>query len=238
VVNPETQNKPTVDQMFDLQNIGVVMAKDQDLLKPSRKTDKAHLFLSEQLSGYDFFPQNGDEYFWTHRFTGRVARTSFRNWSMRIVEAFWVKREEEDEVGDKKLINDGFRNAYVFEWSHRRVLQAIKLTHAKQPAAITDETKPSFDLGLQLGQAAHLLKAHDAEGVATIQLPETRPSTEPLGAVMLEAIEQAEQITSSDCELLARDLRKFSEASTAIRDSSVRAWEPEVYLYSYAGYGQ
>jgi hypothetical protein len=120
----QSKMKPSVEQMLNLQRIGVVVAKSQQKLKGSDNFDKAKLLMLREIDGYDFTEHDGRPYYWAHRFTGRVARKGFQkkgfqHWSMRIAESFWVQDE-------KTGVNDGHRTTYKFAWNEDQILTAEK----------------------------------------------------------------------------------------------------------------
>src|SRR5690606_9638385 len=86
---------PSIEHLIELQGIGVALAKRQSSLLESRYSDRAHLFLPKELRGYEL-PLDEHPYEWTLRYVGRVARTDFRRWSMRIAESYWLRDDLTD----------------------------------------------------------------------------------------------------------------------------------------------
>jgi hypothetical protein len=118
-------SQPSVGQMLELQKIGVVLAKEQKKLKRSRQKGNAHIFLSEQVERSEVLANDKELRYSSHRFTGRVARIGYHQWSMRLAEAFWIR---DLELGQ----DDGFRASYTFEWNDSTVLRAFKNVRARR----------------------------------------------------------------------------------------------------------
>lgn len=207
----ESGEAPSVDQMLELQKIGVVSAKEQAKLKKSSRADNAHLFLAKQIDGYDSTPF-GEDFYWSHRFTGRVARTGFRQWSMRIAEAFWVQDEVADERGEVGINkpNDGQRTTYKFEWSNERVLLATKNihTHELNMAEVLAPAMP--DLVMVGGNDITMI---EQARVAVWSDEDRTPSQMPLDPELDQAQLASEFVSAADCERLASDMRMFSASS-------------------------
>lgn len=104
---PEIHNKPTPDQMFKLAAIAVCLAKDQGKLKESSQNNNAHIILPNELSSVEMH-DDGDYTSQVSRFTGRVARVGYKQWSMRVVEQNWYTSADKE---------DGFRESYRFSWT-------------------------------------------------------------------------------------------------------------------------
>jgi hypothetical protein len=226
----EIEKRPTVGQMRELQKIGVVLGKRQGSLRESKAAANARLFLPKQVDGYDFAATDDSEYYWSHRFTGRVAKTGINQWSMRIVEIFWVKDEETGH-------NDGNRTAYRFEWTNRSVLTALKQVHVRK-AQIPDSSRVYHaqmveqpQLVLCGGGDALVIEERPAI-TAVIDDPDVMPSSEPFGPVMTNALEQTKFISQADCDKLAGDMQAFSQISRTLhwRSAGIRPWEPNVAL--------
>ena len=114
---------PTVDQMFEIQRVGVVLGKSQNKLRAILRSNNAHFFLTKELERPEMTLENEGLRYSTAHFAGRVARIGPRRWSMRVIEAFWVRDVDLDE-------DDGYRSSYVFEWTRNNVLQAVRSIHA------------------------------------------------------------------------------------------------------------
>lgn len=207
----ESGETPSVDQMLELQKIGVVTAKEQQKLKESSRADNAHLFLAKQIDGYASTPF-GEDYYWSHRFTGRVARVGFRMWSMRIAEAFWVQ----DELSDRKNVagidkpNDGHRTTYQFEWTNDRVLRAAKHIHINE-MVMTNVLAPAQP-NLVLAGSNGIDSIEQGRAVLWGDEDQT-PAATPLSSSLLEAKEMSDFVSSADCDRLASDMLQFSASS-------------------------
>lgn len=114
------QRRPSVEQMRELLSLGVVLAKDQSKLRRS-PSERAHIFLSQEVEQIENIDEDSFKYS-VHRFTGRIARTGHRRWSMRLAEAYWERDREADAV-------DGYRTSYSFEWTDKSVITAVKAIH-------------------------------------------------------------------------------------------------------------
>lgn len=156
---------PSIEHLIELQGIGVALAKRQASLRESKDTDRAHLFMPKELRGYEL-PKQEHPYEWTLRYVGRVARTDYRRWSMRITESYWLR----DDLTDQ---NEGFRTQYSFEWTDKDVITASKRIRARflpiaakgfedaesiREADVTavDCENLSYDMR-QFGDASHLM---------------------------------------------------------------------------------
>lgn len=207
----ESGEKPSVEQMLELQKIGVVTAKEQQKLRESSRADNAHLFLAKQIDGYDRTPFD-DDYYWSHRFTGRVARVGFREWSMRIAEAFWVQDEltgRQDVAGIDKP-NDGHRITYQFEWTNDRVTKFAKHIHIHEidmPKVLAPAQPQLALVGMGstdlIEQGKNVLWSGD----------DRAPDNEPLSAPLVDALAVSEFVSAADCERLANDMLAFSASS-------------------------
>jgi hypothetical protein len=126
VYSPEIKSKPKIEQMFELQRLGIVLAKEQQKLKKSRRYANAHIFLAKEVERSEITESSEHFRYSSHRFTGRVARIGYREWSMRVVEAFWLRDIEQE-------LDDGFRSSYTFEWTDKGVTKAMKNIWASKP---------------------------------------------------------------------------------------------------------
>lgn len=130
MLSPESNKKveraaglPSVEDLLSLQKHVVLLGKGQKKLRGSTNADNAHLIMPKEIDGFEMAGNRDEDRYWSHRFTGRVARTSYRLWSMRIVEIFWIKQEESGA-------NAGHRTSYQFEWTNKNVLLAARYIHA------------------------------------------------------------------------------------------------------------
>lgn len=115
---------PTVGQMLELQSLGVVLAKDQRKLRS--RGERAHVFLSREIERVVISNDETFQYS-SHRFTGRVARIGYRQWSMRLAEAYWQRDPDADST-------EGFRTSYSFVWTDKSVTSAKKSMHLPNSA--------------------------------------------------------------------------------------------------------
>ncbi len=113
-------NQPTPEQLFAIASLGVLLAKEQTKLKPSRQKPHAHLFVPHQIDTVVASEVSTIEAF--HKFAGRVARVDHRQWRLLLVEGFQII----DEGGR----NFGTRATYQFEWTHTDTLQATRNIHS------------------------------------------------------------------------------------------------------------
>jgi hypothetical protein len=184
------QSKPSVDQMLELQKLGVVMAKNQKKLKQSRKKENAHIFLAREIEHPE--AESSMERFSTYRFTGRVARTGFRRWSMKIVEAFWTREiaEFSEDIDDQERHeDDGYRASYSFAWTDKEVLKSIKNVRPK---------KLYHQENYQAERPIDILEGIETE-VAT-----------------WEQFHKIGIVSMADCELLINSMRDFGQTSQVL----------------------
>jgi hypothetical protein len=126
---------PTPQQMARLGAIGVCLGKDDGRFVESRKKASAHIFLGRQNENLEIDDDNGMRYS-THNFTGRVERTGYRLWSMRIAEAYWVRGNDDED--EEETNYDGYRTSYFFEWTNKEVLTAHRFMSVKSEKIYTD----------------------------------------------------------------------------------------------------
>lgn len=202
---------PSVEQILELQRIGVVTAKEQEKLKESPRSDNTHLFLAKQIEGYLESEISGEPYYWAHRFIGRVARTGYRQWSMRIAESFWVQDEsvaEGEEFPSK--INDGYRASYIFEWKKDEVLRALMSIHARD----LYDTQP---VDGEIDQPDLCLPIEDIRMIFTRPRPlfDRQKGYLPIDGNTqndyLQIVKDTANLSAGDCNLLAQDMLRFSE---------------------------
>jgi len=182
-----SNERPTVDQMLELQKIGVVLGKEQYSLKSSRKMGHAHFFLPRHVEEVVSDDLRDTFRYSDHRFTGRVGRTGFRRWSMRIAEIFWVSSDVTTD-GEQLRTNDCYRASYQFEWTDRSVVTALKTLHARQ---------------LNWDDKFYDPYAND------------QPSQKAYKPEFLGLIEQSERMNALDCERLIAGMVEFAEVSNS-----------------------
>ncbi len=210
----EICEKPTVEQMFELNRLGVRAAVEQGVLRrsPKRDVEHAHIFLADQQEEVEESDENGMRYS-THRFTGRIARVGYQRWSMRIAESYWIRgidpvREEVDEEAEETVgkNQDGFRANYLFEWSRAGVMYAKKKIHVtyKCPQEILDSRVNSFDNpepDYKLIKEVYLTDELHKRGL-------NYPN-------MITAADEIQRVSRADCDRLITDIAYFHERATA-----------------------
>jgi hypothetical protein len=128
---------PLPEQMFKMARIIGGISKRQQVIIRNTKKDRAHYFLPQIAENYAVFPDNGiGEEAW--RYTGRIARTGFREWSLFMANPYHslvAKRVEKPDSYDPEiiLVQDGFRATYAFCWDNNRVIRAEKRIVAVDP---------------------------------------------------------------------------------------------------------
>lgn len=129
--------KPKPDQMFQLASIVVCLAKEQGKLRPHKNAERTHFFLPHELETLDFDEEEGFRHN-VHRYIGRVGKTGFQKWTMRIAEPYWVTGA--DGV-------DGYRSSYMFEWRKHSVDTALHSIHVHQEVSEPSLIPSAPDLG-------------------------------------------------------------------------------------------
>lgn len=119
---------PEPDQLFTLAGVAVCAAKEHGKKKASNQAERAHILLPRSLDLFEA-DDNGDYMHVTHRFIGRIERTDYRRWSMRLIEPYWVNTEEE---------SSSYRTIFAFEWTKEDVITATKKIILGQPEDIPD----------------------------------------------------------------------------------------------------
>lgn len=133
-------NPPKPEQLFKLASAVVCLAKDQGRKKASDRADRAHILLPRRLESLSSEKDGGNAHYVTHSFTGRIARTAFRKWSMRLTEPYWVGTEEQQ---------CSYRSFYTFEWTDKDVVLAVKRTRVDMSGLDESENGLVPDYGLQ-----------------------------------------------------------------------------------------
>jgi hypothetical protein len=232
---------PSLSQVHTLRDTAVVIAKNQQKLRPSRKSSRAQLLMPKGLDGYvvcDVADERAPEdRYWMHRFTGKVARTGPRAWTMKIVESFAM---QEDISG----FQDSVRIGYDFSWNDKEVLSAMKrimcVEHPKTGPQ-TSETALTHDIhsraDVRFIAAFHGAPVFEAGSTVVIvpQSLDQTPSDEPYSVPMLQAIDSAQVLTGEDCEVLSFAMQSFGEASAYMQANgqNVRPYIPHDRLYNY-----
>ncbi len=228
MLSPEAQRKyetsvnaPNVEQMLELAKIGVVTAKEQEKLKESSRANNAHLFLAKQIEGYAISEIDDEaDYYWSHRFTGRVARTGYRQWSMRIAEAFWVQDESLAEEGTpSKNINDGYRASYVFEWGQDAVNTAFKHVHARALTVADGGQEAARETDFGLKSEGKILFPEKYRPTIHSFNPEIIPSSQAPSEKLQMTWTIASLLSKGDCGRLADDMLRFSQATLLHNES-------------------
>lgn len=197
--------KPTVDQMLEINRLGVCVALAQGRLRPGKK-DSSHIFLASENYSMEECDEEGGRYS-THKFIGRIAKVGYHRWSMRIAEARWV-RGEDDPDGIPGKNQDGYRASYMFEWSRAGVMYArrhlkayhvgpVRIIDSRVDAQTPDNPHEWNDL---------LKEIYASEGLR--QAGKVHPN-------LHTAVRQFSQISRGDCDLLIADMASFSELSMA-----------------------
>jgi hypothetical protein len=128
----EIYHKPSPEQLFQVASIGICLAKDQGKFKASKNAESAHIFLANELEYVEV--RSEEEYLSSiHKFIGRIGKTGYKEWSMRLAEPYWISAGNE---------NDGFRASYIFEWTDKNVVKSLKKMHAKRPEEYGESLMP------------------------------------------------------------------------------------------------
>lgn len=128
---------PTPKQLFRIVSIGMGLAKNQGSIRGSKIAENAYIFLPNWLEQEEL---GGDTYRATvHKYVGRVARTGYRKWGLRLREGVYLVEGNESIPiltlsGEEAEINlttaqSGYTNTYTFNWTDKRVLDAQKKIH-------------------------------------------------------------------------------------------------------------
>jgi hypothetical protein len=110
---------PTPEQLLDLVMIGREMSEPQDAFGKQLRHSNANFFLPREIDGYVTGETPYDDFYWTTRFTGRVATKGRDIISLRIRESTTVC---EELLG----FTERERIAYIFEWSPDMLHRAMK----------------------------------------------------------------------------------------------------------------
>ncbi len=186
-----TQAMPLPEQMFEIAKIGICLAKDQEKLIDNKNAENSRFFTTEEVE-YLSVESANEFHTTTHRFTGRIARVGFKEWTMFMAEPVWFVRTVEVEKENVEAepetefmsINDGYRSTYAFEWTDKKVTRAQKHIHTKDP----DNT----------GRVQDLLQEH-------------MPTK--LDDGFKKIIKKYEAMSRKDCDILTANLQTFAEES-------------------------
>ncbi|HVI60858.1 MAG TPA: hypothetical protein VM535_01735 [Candidatus Saccharimonadales bacterium] len=108
---------PTPHQMFTLAAATVCLAKDSGRKKASNYNERFHVLLPKSVESRVEDEEGEYSHHITHRYLGKVGRTGYRRWAMRLTEPYWISSEEETA---------SYRSNYAFEWTHQSVVLATK----------------------------------------------------------------------------------------------------------------
>lgn len=194
------RNKPTVEQMAELNRLGVCAAIEKGNLRKSHKAESAHIFLPAEYEQIEEADTLGMRYS-THRYVGRIARVGFQRWSMRIAESYWLRGidNEEEKIGHNQ---DGYRTSYFFEWSKSGVMYANKHTRAQTKSTV--EAVSSRVLAIGRGEPMH-------EAVSDVMVSEMIRKKGTVRPELLVAAKEFCTVSEADCELLIRDMHTYIE---------------------------
>lgn len=186
----EAQAMPLPEQMFEIARVAVCLAKDQDKLRANSRADNSHFFIPEQVERYEVV-DNDQCHSMMHRFTGRIAKIGYRQWTMFIAEPTWctspVEVEKEESYDTEVIyINDGFRITYAFNWDAKQVKRAEK--HIRPIDPLTKHSRI-------------------VEQIPANDIPE------PLSVEELVLQKTFDTMSQDDCNMLIADLEHFSKAS-------------------------
>jgi hypothetical protein len=131
----EVSKPPAPEQMFTLAGSVVCLAKDQGKKKASSRAERAHILLPKSLESRVEDEEGEYTHHVTHRFIGRVARTQYRRWSMRLMEPYWVNSADESV---------SYRSTFAFEWTDKNVVMAAK--RIRTDMSELDDYVPDLDL--------------------------------------------------------------------------------------------
>ncbi len=126
---------PVPDQMHALASAVVCVAKEHGKKKASDQAERAYLLMPKKLETRVQDEAGEYSHHVTHRFTGRIARTGYRRWSMRMTEPYWVNTEDE---------MCSYRSVFAFEWTNKDVVMAVKRVTADMSEL--DDYVPGLDL--------------------------------------------------------------------------------------------
>lgn len=226
--------KPAVDQMWEINRLGMSVAVAQGKLKKGRK-DNAHIFLPHEHEVFEAPDENGMRYS-TRRFVGRIAKVGWQRWSMRVVEAYWMRGIDDeglpdpekmstaelrerllcpdetniDEMRDKVLNpklaqnQDGYRVSYMFEWSPSGVMYACRRFNVVHK-------QPAQILDSRKNS---LDNPRDPEALhRELEIADALGRNGQVHPEMIVAAEQIKQVSQADCNLLIADMSEFHKVS-------------------------
>jgi len=225
MTTPEASNwrwhaaSPTVDQLFDLRYMLRETAVAEGAIRRPRQFTAAEFLMLRALEGYGVMECGGQPYYWTRRFTARIGeKKQHQQWSMRVVESFWVQNEKTGE-------NDGYRMSYRFRWSSKKVGMADKKIHVsgavvkdfdgiKTSLAKPKTTGSGIILPNKEGRLTYIERANT--GWLNYMGIETHASDAAYEPAVKLAKRSISRVSYGDIERLQRDVEEFSVASRII----------------------
>jgi hypothetical protein len=221
IERPEASTKPTVDQMFALQRIGVKNAKAQKKLRPSQSYERTSLFVPQEVDGYILGEGSSNPRYWTHRFTGRIAqkgfnRKGFQEWSMVLAELFWV---QDDTTGH----NRGVRTSYKFAWNKDEVNEAHYHAHVAMPNVISDDAESEAELraapaGVMIPNGEKNITSVE-RSIGAVSIEEKSLGLMPIDQLpssMKETVARIESLSYGDVCQLTESVERFGLFSNAM----------------------
>ncbi len=110
------RSKPVPEQLFRLASVVICLAGQQGKIIQSKRANNAHIFLPNEIETDIIREQECARI--NQKIIGRIARTGYRQWSMRLAEPYWVSADQKDD--------DGYRVTYAFEWNQKEAVTARK----------------------------------------------------------------------------------------------------------------
>ncbi len=184
------QDLPSPEQMFHMAKVCISLAKDQDVLKTNPRKQNSHFFLPRSVEEYDSM-HNSQLSMMVTRYTGRIARVGYRQWTMFLAEPsellYPVEVEAEESYDTETIyVNDGYRATYAFGWTDKSVNRADKRIYTYDP----------------LNKDSRIVEQIPAQDIP-----------EPLSVEMLVTQKNFGVMGSDDCDELIQSLEDFSVKS-------------------------